>query len=425
MKPNGRNSIFLAGAFALALAALTGLGPASSQIVPTSVSLRSPVPLRDGKYCLDNFCFKRTRKGDDWLLWYRFKGKVEDKWHEVTCSVSEPVRLEIENGYGYRIEERRRELVVRLKETIDQEGTREGILIHGESMVAIDPNEKLSFLVHWSQVVPAGEDAVAREREDFKQWFEAKEKSLMKMAEAKLKIMEDRGFRYYAQGSMWLPDYSNLVVRSARVLKGCIDALNAETQGDPDLLMKFFQSMKFMEVLETDEAGKMTQGVRLPSSVMTLGTGDCDSKATTFCTIQRSQSRQLIIFRSLHGKGKKKLRHALVGVEEDWGKTTSSGQAKSWNEKSPWHAEQLREGLQEEPILIGLRYYRLCEVAGPNRSDFGKVATGHEGYYLVIPIRPIEAQPAPKVSSAKSASTHRRPATVPRTSPRPPAGFPP
>jgi hypothetical protein len=370
--------------FVLALAALLGLGPEDK------VQGGSTEPLKDEEYSSDTFEFKRTHQGGDWLLEYRFKG-LNDNWHNVTCRVKDAARWNLFGSYGYHKSEWLDAQAKSLQNAVNQEAARKGILVHGVALVTPLPSVgrlQLQWKPTYDPLSSVDAAVENREEEQFYNWYNSEKSKLQKKSYEK--VMKERGFIEFPPAG-WLPDYSSLVAQSTPALKNCVDALNRESKGSPEWLMNFFQSMPWVKLGDEDEdTGKVTGGLRLPPSLMVRAKGDCDSKATAFCVIQREQPGHLLIFRSLASTGDQG--HALVGVEAYEQSTLAPGpRPQSRPGKSRILLQRLEGMTYEKPILIGLRYYVPCEVAGPGRRLYGEVAPGHAGDYIAIPIQSLEA----------------------------------
>ncbi len=182
----------------------------------------------------------------------------------------------------------------------------------------------------------------------------------------------------------WIPDYALLVARATPVLGSCIDEFGQEVGKSPELLMQFFQAMPF-KLIADQGTGWTTGGVRVPSSVLLQGEGDCDSKALTFCVLHRRYSKGLAIFRTFRKKGNLTPGHVLLGLE-------LYSSAPIWGKE--WPRVLLEAGFYEDPIVVNNRYFIPCEVAGPDRVPYGTVALRKDDArvpiskddYVVIPI---------------------------------------
>jgi hypothetical protein len=360
---------FYASTFVLSLAALVGIGPQASSLVQASETQPDSV-----------FSFSSTREGGKVRLQYRFKG-LHDQWHEVICRISEAESRPLSARFGY----------------LDKESATDGqkIKVIGDKAReegALDEYGDLSIQSGYLYWLPSGSlqalpdparttiHKAARQR--FYSWYEPRSNELGRLIAESFR--KSRGFVTDRSTGELMPDYPAVVQESAKPLRDCASELNRVTSGEPSLLALFFQSMPHSgKRLENREGrtGKMTGGLMLPAAVMTEGVGDCDSKATAFCTIQRGTKRhRLVLLRSIAGP--RSPSHAHLGVEA-WKEEGPARKETWWSRRVP---EALKAMVYGKPIRIGLRDYWPCEVVGPGRTAFGEVPSGHEGYYIAIRI---------------------------------------
>jgi len=377
-----------AGVFSLGLTALVGIRPANSENV--SARAGSMLLLAKAEYSSPAFFFKRTRKGGDWLLQYRYKGS-SDAWHDLECTINDSASRRVDERYGVGGDL----LAARFEAAIAEEGKK--VFYYGKPRVLPVYNrekETWSLVPSWVEIsdrvtIAEDRDKAIDEQRQFVDWYGRESGRIMNKVRDEL--LGKRGF-LYTRTTGWAPAYSNLIVQSTAALQSCINVINQETEGSPELLMNFFQSMKYVKVpAMEDGTGRMTGGFLLPATVMLKGEGDCDSKAAAFCAIQRTYPPRLVIFRSFQGADAGGPRHALMGVET-WATRPPHGQRQRETKESshlpPWQTTSLDAIFYKDQVLIGLRYYTPCEVAGPGRLLFGQVSPGKEGSYVVIPIAP-------------------------------------
>lgn len=353
----------------LGLAGLAAVGPE----VGYGDQPRQLVAAKDDAPCDDDFCLKRSRHGANWHLVYGFKGP-NDRWHELACDVSEDDSRRQRASFGYRDAERAAAWPTYLERAVNTAARHSPLAFeYGEAHVTRRG-------VEWQPAGPlpplVGDELMRTERERFGRWYSEHREELTRSANEK--FLQDHGFMV-VPGLGEIPDYPAIVHASAATLKECVDTLDQETGGRPEILQAFFQAMVWKEIPIRDR-GKRTGGFSLPPTVMIEGFGDCDSKAAAFCTIQRKRDPSLLLFVSLPGAHSP--RHALVGVEA-WKKDGRHPKEKWRYKKLP---EALKAILYGDPVRIGLRDYWPCEVAGRARTAFGQVGAGHEGLYLAIPI---------------------------------------
>ncbi len=225
----------------------------------------------------------------------------------------------------------------------------------------------------------------------------------------------------------WILDYDYLIKQSLDPLADCSDAVQREIGDNPEMLMAFFLSMPYDYVPDVDEdAQRWTAGFRVPTSVMLLNEGDCDSKAALFCAFRYRHHRRIVIFRSVRLKDGNPLGHAMVGIE-------SGGDAPNLPERLPdatrlWDDEIPGDEYSEgKPLKFAGREYIPVDVTGPGDIRYGQVPLDKEGWYEAIPISAsnsgIETEPAescePDMKSQASS------ATPPRASLLSPPGSPP
>jgi len=359
---------FLALFFLLGLACLVGMGPAAGYGAQPSSTATDEV------VCDDKFCLTRSKTGEPRHLVYRFRG-LTNQWQEVSCDIRESDSKKLSDSFGYMSSERTASWSENLEKTINVATRLSLSPEYGEARVTKDTIDWVAA----KELPPlAGEEIIASERKNFIHWYEIHKAEIRDLANKR--FLSAHGITTIPDLGE-IPDYSSIVSKSSPALKSCIDAFDRTTGGNPEILQKFFQAM-FYEKIPMQEGDRWTHGLRLPSTVMLQGKGDCDSKAAAFCTIQRKRNeRRLVILRSLPGKSS--LRHALVGVEA-W---TKDGP----HPKEAWPYKRLPEALKAilygKPIRIGLRDYWPCEVAGRERTDYGKVGDGHAGRYVAILIQ--------------------------------------
>jgi hypothetical protein len=314
-----------------------------------------------------------------WLLHYSF-ASPGGKRREFTCKISKEGDRKLQETEGYLQQDWGR-LDKELTRKLNDEAKREDAFQYGQAHVF----GTLQGGWEWRTYSPVtqGDYAYHRDVQDrFNHWL-AKEFEQLR-ADTRVSFMRSRGFRSH-QGK-WLLDYSNLLIRAAPELENCVTELNRATSGNAEVLMGFFQMMHYKK-LEDVEGGRFTNGFRVPTSLLIKNEGDCDSKAATFCAIQRESPARLVIFRSTWPPSRKRSGHALVGVEA-W-KDGNSPLKGAWNDGT-WKTQRLESILYGDPILIGNRYYIPVDVAGFGHTDFGRVLPGREGDYYVIPIRPLD-----------------------------------
>ncbi len=328
-----------------------------------------------------------------WVLQYSFSGPL-GKRREFTCRISKEGDRKLRESEGYLQQDWVR-LNAELAAKLTEEARKEGALPYGQAKIF----GRLQGGWEWDPYEPMNRNDEAYHRDlqgRLEEWLAT---NLQKMKDdINLEFMISRGFLPH-QGK-WFLDYSNLIARATPELEDCIKVLNQATSGDAETLMGFFQMMHYRKIDDV-EGGRFTNGFRVPTSVLIKNEGDCDSKAATFCAIQRNNPAQLVIFRSAWPSNNRKKGHALVGVEA-W-KEGMSPLKRSWND-GPWKTQRLTSMLYGDPILMENRYYTPVDVAGFGRTEFGRVLPGREGEYYVIPIRPldryIQKAPARKSSHA-------------------------
>lgn len=349
-------------------------------------SIGSPAAAADGDYADSKFWFHRARKGDQWELSFRFKG-LNGEWSEVvTCGIGESTSRKLDASFGYT----GAELARQLERVVDEEAGRARILYYGRSKANVAYNKKeetWSIQVIWVPTpgrVQIDEDQRRADDEHsrFDHWYMTEGERLR--AKAMDGLRAQRGF---LQNDIvgWLPDYLKIIDHSTPILESCAEALDQKTGGSVEILARFFQEMRYIPVeLVEEKTQKSTGGLRLPPFVMISGRGDCDSKAATFCAIQRKHNRGLVIFRSFVAKGDNKHGHALIGIDP-WGSAKPGARPK---EKSYKGLQRVQlDSVIREPIQIGLHYYSPCEVGGPGTTVFGMVSPDKVGSYVVIPIQ--------------------------------------
>jgi len=344
-----------------------------------------------------SFVFTRLLKDGTWNLGYYFRG-VDDNWREVKCGIANSMSQGVEAGYGFQPSEKGSAVAKLLKSKIDEEGIKARVLYYGESKVTskYDKSKKQwLYTTSWVEIpsrinVNGDWTKSSEERGRFMAWYRQEKGELVRKAESE--FMSSKGFLYDREMG-FLSNYSALTALSTPAMNDCIEALNRETLGRAEVLMDFFQSMPYKWIDLTDaKSGKWIDGLLLPPAVMTEGRGDCDSKAVAFCTVQRTYPERLVIFRSFRKLGDNRGGHALVGVEAWGGGNRRRHQRQKWSGAlSPWLRQQLFAGILEKPMQIGLRYYTPCEVAGGSgRIPFGQVAPDRQGWYVVMPIQPLD-----------------------------------
>jgi hypothetical protein len=361
------------------------------------LGLMAPADQVTEAYRDSSFIFTKAWRDGGWDLEYRFKG-LGNKGHEVKCRVVSLMKQQVEESYGFQSLDRNSAVALRLKRRIDEEGIRERVLYYGESKVvpSYDKQKKDWFFnTFWAEVPDrirvSGDWAKSRaERDRFTTWY--RERGAALLQEAETEFMSSKGFVYDREMG-FISNYSRLIILSTPAMEGCIEALNRETLGNAEILMNFFQSMPYERIdLADAKTKKWTGGLLLPPSLMVQGKGDCDSKAAAFCTIQRTYPDRLVIFRSFRKKGDDRKGHALVGVEAFAGRKKNRSQRQKWSgELPPWKRTQLFAGILDKPMVVDNRYYTLCEVAGGTGTvPYGEVAPGKQGWYVVMPIQPLD-----------------------------------
>jgi hypothetical protein len=364
------------------------VGPARTE-QPTRQVER--LPLEDAHFSSPVYEFKRSQDGTNWNLSYRIKGHTGD-WK--TCSVRMLTGNQVHDSYGYSKEERSQEVAEYLRSVINDRMKKDGMrLYYGKLTVTYIPDKK-QYSIGWNRIdnrlfISQGklesdqrEDAAKEERQ-FIQWWNSEKDDLLK--EADKKFMEERGF-LFSDEKKWVANYPLILDRSAPVIQSCIDVIKQETGGDPEILMRFFQSMPYVNLTDREaDTGRMIWGLLVPSSVLIMNEGDCDSKSLAYCAIQRKTSSRLIILRSFRPKGNKSPAHALVGVDAS---SRSGPGMQGGSETSTWQKVWLEAIFDRNQILFDNHYYTPCEVAKPGWL-FGEVASRKDDYYLIIPIQPV------------------------------------
>jgi hypothetical protein len=379
MKKGAKLPFFYASTFALGLTQLTAIGSVGSAARAQSAGTAAE---GGDAYSTSTFIFEKERDGKNWLLTYSFKD-LQENWHRVICRIPDAESRTLERSFGLRDSEWRSVEAKYFQQALLEASPR---LDYGT--VSVTSTATLGSLkVQWvpaREPLNSAEGVIAEEEKaGFYLWLSKNKQSLYDKAAQKFR--NERGFVLHSRLD-WIPDYSGLIGKSTAAMRDCTKELNAVTGGEPKLLMKFLQSMRFVPI-EVTENGKHTGGLRLPPSLMISGRGDCDSKATAFCLIHRSKSR-VVIFRSLKGEGDRK--HALAGVQAYPSKSTSPrAPMRGRRSTLPW--VMLEERLYDaDPLLIDNVYYWPCEVAGgeegSRQPSFSEVAIGHGGAYVPIPI---------------------------------------
>jgi hypothetical protein len=350
-------------------------------------STGSPSSMVDGDYDDPSFSFRRVwnQKQSKWELSFRFK-ELNDEWKEVTCSIDDSASRRLDANFGYTGDELSRQI----EQVVDEEAGKSKILDYGRSKASVTydrQREEWITQVVWVPIpgrVLIDEDQRMADDEQFRfnNWYKTEGGKLRARAMDGLRIQ--RGFlRNDIVG--WVPDYLSLIDHSAPLLKNCTDALDQKTGGNAEILVRFFQEMRYMPIdLVEDKTGKSIGGLRLPPFVMISGRGDCDSKAATFCAIQRKYNQGLVIFLSFVPKGDNKHGHALIGIDP-YGSAKPEARPKVKRYKG--RQTIWLDSIVNKPVQIGLHYYSPCEVAGPGAIPFGTVSPGKEGYYVVMPIQ--------------------------------------
>lgn len=196
--------------------------------------------------------------------------------------------------------------------------------------------------------------------------------------------MFKRGLRCH-EGQLVL-DYPALITKAALPFQDCTQKLS-KLAGDPasqeylEPLMAFFLAMKSADVSAVDQGlKKWTGGFLLPTEVITQNTGDCDSKAATFCAVTR-KSQTLVIFRSSHIKSNSEHGHAFVGLD-----VTSSDFP--LRDETMWLEEDIEEGDYDklQPLEFWGRSYIPIDATGPGDTRLGEVVEEKAGKYVAIPI---------------------------------------
>lgn len=377
-------------AFVLSMVVLLGAAPGKPPEPPRLRQAFPPAFLKDDTYTSPSgdFDFSRVRRGDDWLVNYRFRGLAKE--HEVSCRINVRDGQKLIDGFSYRQSDK----AAAIAKLVEEEARNEkGFLMSlGEpSFVGVfdEREDEIRITYTWNlkndSLTTAYQEPYARDDERaFFEWHEKNKKDLYARAEAK--FMVPRGFVFERRQGGWIIDYARLVERGATVLRNCVEAFGQEAGKDPEVLMNFFQAMPWV-LIEDKNTAWVTGGVRVPSSVMLQVAGDCDSKAVAFCVLHRDHAPGLVIFRSFRKRGDKRPGHALVGVE------TYTSRAK-WPVGKAWPVHPLEAVFYKDPVIVADRYFVPCEVAGGGgRLPYGQVGqrqdarrTVYRDDYVAIPI---------------------------------------
>ena len=267
--------------------------------------------------------FAREDAGSSLKLGYGFVDYV-GKRHIVTCTIQKS-DIEAERaGYGYVEGEVKAALNSRLQRLIDAEIARRGLAEHvnlktegwgGYRWEASEPDEETRLRVA-----------------AFQKWLESEMPA--RRDEIQQQLYRERGF--LLRGRELVIDHNGLARRATAHVDNCLQELLRDADGYPTkqlvgLLLAFYQELKY-EVPPDKVGPKNIMGLWVPAEVLAEGKGDCDSKAVAFAAMWRRLPPRVIVIRVPN--------HALIGVEA-------------------------KPGPDESYVLVGNRYYVLCEVAGP------------------------------------------------------------
>lgn len=371
----------------LSLAALMGMGGTkeSRQKQALLDQAYPPDQLQDATY--KDGSFSRKRVGDSWSVTYRFRGLV--KVHEVSCKIGIAESKALITKFSYNNDDRATAVAKYMTVTVEREtkGQFPHLLVTVSGKVSKEGKFSYSPAWKWNEesfLVLDDRKIAKKEVGQYYTWFETNKKRVRLDAESS--FLRPRGFTYDIQQG-WFIDYSQLVESAAKVLAGCSQAFNEEVGDRPEILMKFLQVMPFKAILD-ENTDWGTGGVRVPASVLLQDEGDCDSKAATFCVLERKYPRRLILFKSYRREGDRRPGHVLLGVQS----FPSAGPQK-WNGTRGAQTLTLEAGLYRDGVRIDNVDYDVCEVASPN-PEYGVVAKRLDGTvidtYSVIPIQPLQ-----------------------------------
>lgn len=312
-------------------------GHAPSPIAPSTTAETIPGP--------------PAEPGSDHLrLTFHFND-ADDQPREVQCEIRRADLDREQARYGIDKAEMTRELNRALADYLQENAVARGV----DRYFALEVYGEGS--VRWTYQHPEGSDRQTAARiEGFDAWLE-------RDGITSFKGLADRRYREHGlhlDGDTLKVDYEAQIRDATRPLEDCFLALRRldgrHSRPPIGLFLSFFQDLRYELPPEVDDQGRETLGFRVPTAVLALGGGDCDSKAAAFCALWRQLPARVLMVLVPE--------HALVAVEG----TPRPGQAS---------------------IRLGNRYYILCEVAGPGRFRPGR--TNYAGSFEYILIEPAGA----------------------------------
>jgi hypothetical protein len=258
----------LIATFVLGLTGLVTLGPRTGYTDQAQLKTEAEVP------CDETFCLQKRQEGSVWHLSYRFKG-LHDQVHAVTCDINEADTRQLLKSFGYEDSGRAR-LMAEYRETAINVAAQKApfFLGYGKAYVS-------NGVVDWlpaHDLSDVEQPLFAIERAEFFDWYLENERYKELLAHAEKKFLTGHGLMTTPELGE-IPNYDAAVSKSTQALRNCIDALDRETDGRPEVLQAFFQSM-FWNRIALKEGERWTGGLSLPPTVMIQGSGDCDSKAS-------------------------------------------------------------------------------------------------------------------------------------------------
>jgi hypothetical protein len=328
------------------------LGAAVALVVGAAILFREVTPPGPNRFVSRPGAwrfFTRADEGPRFRLRYGFVD-YSGRRREVTCSIEKDAVRRAERQFGWDHEAVAREIEDLVKEAIGQELLRRGLNISVRFRVEADGS--------WTWNVPpveSDEPRVHNEVGSFVSWMRTDLTAIHSRVEAE--VFARRGLRL--RRNRVEIDYNTVARGGSEDLRDCHDALvramgaTLSERAFIGLLVAFLQELRY-ELPPAKVGQRDIFGFWVPAQVMTLGKGDCDSKAAVFASLWRHHPSRVIVI-LVPG-------HALVGVEA-------------------------RPGPGERFVRLGNRYYVLCEVAGPAKIPPGRA--GISGSFEYVAIDPV------------------------------------